>query len=519
MLATDGSVCTTVARQHLLDAKIERAPGGRQLLRRGSVQQQTEKGIERMEDTAFSSVSELRHALDRRQIASVELTRFFLDRLARFGGRYNAVVTLTEARAMRLAAAADRQLARGQGSGLLGIPYGAKDVFGTKGTPTRSGTAAVLSEPGDEDATAIRRLERAGAPLLAKLALVELVGFGTRLPWSSTEGPARSPWDLDRWAGGSSGGSGAAVAAGLVPFALGSETAGSVGSPAAWCGITGFRPSLGLIGRGGMTPLAPTLDKPGVLAHTAADARCVVAVLAGRDSRDAAARGSGFAGQVASNGRANLVGLRVGWTESDIEEAAPSETRTALRAAVQAFRDLGAELVDAAIPQSFAYRETLESIMNAEGIRSFRELVDTGQLDLIIDPEARAAVRGPGPGPAEYSAALRARRRLIRELATVWARCDVLLATNFVRPWPIPALDAPFGDVPINGGNTAMVWASNLAGLPGVFLPVGLSNDGLPVSITIVGPRWSDASVLAAGVAFQAATDWHQLRPPYIPQA
>ena len=148
----------------------------------GLEQQQTEKGIERMEDTAFSSVSELRHALDRRQIASVELTRFFLDPLARFGGRYNAVVTLTEACAMRRAAAADRQLARGQGSGRSAFLYGAKDVFGTKGTPTRSGTAAVLSEPGDEDATAIRRLERAGAPLLAKLALVELVGFGTRLP-------------------------------------------------------------------------------------------------------------------------------------------------------------------------------------------------------------------------------------------------------------------------------------------------------------------------------------------------
>ena len=468
---------------------------------------------------AFATVGELRAMLARGDLTAVELAEFFLGRLQRHGGTFNAVVALSRERALRTARVADRRRRRGQAAPLLGIPYAAKDIFGTRGMPTHAGSLASFTLPGDVDAGVVRRLDRAGAPLLGKLALMELVGFGTRLPTSSAQGPARSPWDLQRWAGGSSGGSGAAVAAGLVPFALGSETAGSVGSPAAWCGITGFRPSLGLIGRGGMTPLSPTLDKPGVLARTAEDARSIVGVVAGRDARDPAARWTGFGRDVGRVGAVEVGSLRIGYAESDIEEAAPAEVRGALRAAVQAFRDLGATIVDASLPQAFPYRETLDTIMNTEGIRSFRELVDTGQVDLIIDPEARAAVRGPGPSPEAYRTALQARRRLMGELAGVWQRCDILVATNFVRPWPIPALDAPFGDVPISGGNTAMVWAGNLAGLPAVFLPVGLSTEGLPVSIAVVGPRWGDVLVLGVGAAFQGITDFHRLVPPFAPAA
>ena len=456
--------------------------------------------------------------LDGGEVSAIELTKLFLDRLERHGGRFNAVVGLLPDRALAAAARADRRRRAGERGGVLGIPYGAKDIFGTTGMPTHGGSAASFRSVPDADAHVIRRLDQAGAPILGKLALMELVGFGTRLPTSSAQGPAKSPWALDRWAGGSSGGSAAAVAAGLVPFALGSETAGSVGSPAAWCGITGFRPSLGLIGRGGMLPLSPTLDKPGVLSWSAQDARTVVTALAGRDARDSASRATRFRPEAERDiDRDGLRALRVGFAPPDFAIDAPPAARAALAEAVQAVRDLGVTLVDVAVPAPFAYRSTLDTIMNAEATRSFRELVESDQVDLILDPEARAAVRGPGPSATEYADALRARRSLMRRFSETWTACDLLLAANFVHPWPIPALDAPFGEIPRSGGNTEMVWAGNLAGLPAVFLPAGLSDDGLPVSIQIVGPRWADALVLAVGTAFQASTGWHRRIGPFAP--
>ena len=223
-----------------------------------------------------------------RQVSPVDLTETFLDRLAAIGPRYNAVVTLTPELARAQARRAERELAAGHWRGPLhGIPYGIKDLFATAGIPTSWGAAPFRTQVFDYDATVVRRLRQAGAVLAAKLAMVELAGgLGYRQPDASFTGPGINPWGGTTWSGGSSSGSGSAVAAGLVPFAIGTETNGSIISPAANCGVAGLRPSYGRVSRHGGMPLAWSLDKPGPLALTADDCGLVLSAIAGFDADD-----------------------------------------------------------------------------------------------------------------------------------------------------------------------------------------------------------------------------------------
>jgi aspartyl-tRNA(Asn)/glutamyl-tRNA(Gln) amidotransferase subunit A len=329
-------------------------------------------------------------------------------------------------------------------------------------------------------------------------------------PRAGLHGPALTPWNPARWAGGSSGGSGAAVAAGAVPFALGSETAGSIASPAAWCGVTGFRPSFGRVSRAGVAPLAPTLDKVGVLARSATDCATVLQAVSGRDRLDpTVTRGRVDAPSVVA---VEVGALRVGLAESDVEHAAPEPLRPSLRDAVAAVRELGVQTVDACLPEAFDYRGTLDTIVGAEGAASFQPLVAAGRLDLVGDASARQAIAEAPVRAVDYLAALEARTRLDGMLEELFAACDLVLTTNFALPWPIPAVDEEWDAIPILGGSTAAVWAGNLAGLPAAFLPVA-PVDGLPVGIQVFGPPGADARVLAFAVAFQAVTSWHRQRP------
>lgn len=465
----------------------------------------------------FETIAELRNLLEQGSTSAVELAEQALERLERHGGRYHAVACLMRERALRSARKADRRRARGERTPLLGIPYGLKDIATTRGAPTRAGSLADLGMAADRDATVVTRLERAGAVLTAKLALVELVGFLTRDPANSNEGPAISPWGERQWAGGSSGGSGAAVAAGLVPVAIGSETAGSIGSPSAWNGVTGFRPTLGLVGRGGIVDLSPSLDKIGVLAHAAEDCADVLEAIAAPDPLDGASLRRRFRRARVDDWLKELGRVRVGYAPSDFEEVAPPSTRKAFGEAVSTFGRLGSRLVEATIPQDVPYREALDRIVAVEGAFSFRSLVERGEVDRVRDPLVRATIRDPGVSALQYLQAQHDRSRLARLLGQLFQQVEVLVTYNFVFPWPPPTVDADYGDVPIAGGNTAMVWAGNLAGLPAVFLPAGLSDEGHPVSIQVVGPPGADALVLALGVAFQRETDWHRMRPPGAP--
>lgn len=225
------------------------------------------------------TIAELGELLDTGALSAEELVGDTCRRLKSVGASLNAVAAMTTERAIASARAADRARARGATGPLLGIPHGVKDIIDVEGTATTCGTTALASSIAERDALVVERLASAGAPLVAKLALAELIGLATEDPSTSCFGPAYNPWDRSRWAGGSSGGSAAAVAAGLVPFALGSETAGSIGAPAAWCGVTGFRPSHGVVPCDGVAPLAPSLDKVGVLARSAADCAVVFDVI------------------------------------------------------------------------------------------------------------------------------------------------------------------------------------------------------------------------------------------------
>jgi len=242
----------------------------------------------------FRPVRELSEAIRARRLSPVVLTETFLERLERLGPRYNAVVTITRERALGEARRAEGEIAAGRWRGPLhGIPYGAKDLLAAAGAPTTWGAAPLRTQTFDTDATVIQRLEAAGAVLVAKLAMVELAGgMGYRQPNASFTGPGISPWGADAWSGGSSSGSGSAVAAGLVPFAIGSETWGSILSPAAYCGVTGLRPTYGRVSRHGAMALCWTLDKLGPMALTADDCGLVLDAIAGADPADptAAAR-------------------------------------------------------------------------------------------------------------------------------------------------------------------------------------------------------------------------------------
>ena len=236
----------------------------------------------------FRPLRQLSELVRTRQVSPVALAETFLDRLRTLGPRYHAVVTLTPDRALAQARRAERELAAGHWRGPLhGIPYGIKDLFATAGIPTSWGAAPFRHQVFDYDATVVRRLEQAGAVLAAKLAMVELAGgLGYRQPNASFTGPGINPWGGETWSGGSSSGSGSAVAAGLVPFAIGTETNGSIISPAANCGIAGLRPSYGRVSRRGGMPLAWSLDKPGPMALTADDCGLVLEAIAGFDADD-----------------------------------------------------------------------------------------------------------------------------------------------------------------------------------------------------------------------------------------
>ena len=447
------------------------------------------------------TIAELGRLLDAGALTAQELVLDTCARIESIGGPLNAVATSTADRAMASARAADEMRGLGMRSPLLGIPYGVKDIIDVEGTATTCGSAAIDPAPKRRDAAVVSRLERVGASLVAKFALAELIGLAASDPTTSMVGPAYNPWDRSRWAGGSSGGSAAAVAAGLVPFALGSETAGSIGSPAAWCGVTGLRPSYGAVSVDGVAPLAPTLDKVGVLARSVEDCAVVFEIVSGTRPANLEAAS------------ATVTSMSVGYVATDFDGDAPAEMAGRHADALAAIGHVARLVESPGLPTRFDYRATLDTIMQAEGWRSFEALRSGDRLDLVGDDHARTFLAGGPVDEARYRAALRERSTVAAAVGSMFDHVDAVVTTNFALPWPIPAIGEPWSPVPIRGGNTAMVWASNLAGLPAVFIPVGLV-DGLPIGIQFVGPIGSDHRLMALAHAVQKETEWHRQRPP-----
>jgi aspartyl-tRNA(Asn)/glutamyl-tRNA(Gln) amidotransferase subunit A len=457
------------------------------------------------DEIAFATIPVLGAQLRSGVLSSTELTTFFLKRLEQHAGRYNCLVRLTRELALEQAASADAELKAGHDRGPLhGIPYGAKDLLATKGIPTSWGAAPYRDQLIDRDAAVVARLRQAGAVLVAKLAMVELAGgMGYHQPNASFTGPARNPWNPEKWAGGSSSGSGAAVAAGLVPFAIGTETWGSITTPASFCGLSGLRPTYGRVSRAGAMALAWTHDKIGPMARTAHDCGLILNAIAGPDDDDptTAQRPYAYPPPDPPGRPYRLAVLKDG------EAKAQPDARKNFKRALGVFGSLGT-IEEVELPDR-PWTETAETIIAAEGAAAFEELIDSGKVHELTAPEDRVGGYADQAILAtEYLRALRVRNQLCRVLDQFLAPFDAVLtlATEAAAP---PAE----GNWPTEFDSKSLGGPGNVCGTPALVLPTGLTDDGLPTAIQLDGRAWSENRLLALGMAFQAATAWHEAHP------
>ncbi|MEO8352754.1 MAG: DUF885 family protein [Chthoniobacteraceae bacterium] len=437
----------------------------------------------REEDLAFATVAELAALIRSGQITSEELTRFSLDRLKKYGPRLHCVITLTEELAIEQAKRADAELRAGKWRGPLhGIPYAAKDLFDTRGIATTWGVAVNANRLPNTDATIIRKLEEAGAVLVAKTSLGELAMGDV---WHG--GLTRNPWNPKEGSSGSSAGSAASVAAGLVPFAIGTETLGSIVSPSHVCGVTGLRPSFGRVSRAGAMALCWSLDKVGPLARSVEDCGLVFNAMRGADPADPSAIDAAF------RFTEKKKNLRVGIVKSDFGSGDPNRTNDLATLAV--LRGCGFQLRELEWPQTPT--DPLILILQAEAAAAFDEWTRSGQDDQLVQQAASSwpnSFRAARFIPAvEYLQAMRLRSRLIEEMAKLFEEVDVIVAP----PWV---------------GNQLL--ATNMTGHPCVIVPNGDKTGGKAASICFIGRLFGEADAVQVAAAYQDATAFHRQRPP-----
>jgi len=457
---------------------------------------------------ATASLRELGRMIRAGEVTPTQLAEHALERLERDGRRLNAVVTLTPDRALREARWAEEELRAGHDRGPLhGIPYGAKDLLATAGIPTTWGAAPCKEQVFPHDATVIRRLEAAGAVLVAKLAMVELAGgMGYDHPNASFTGPGLSPWNPNAWSGGSSSGSGAAVGARAVPFAIGSETHGSILTPAAFCGVTGLRPTYGRVSRSGAMALCWTMDKLGPMCRSADDCGLVLEAIAGPDPNDptTADRHFRYAPEHARTG-----GFRLGVLAGATDDAQP-EVRANFAAALDVLRDV-ATLEEVRLPD-LPYHAVARVIIAAEASAAFDDFIAAGRpADLTAEADRVLPYTYEVVTARDYLRALRVRRVIARELDALCARYDALVAPTL--PSVAPPAGASFLGVFRRPG-VPIGAAGNVAGLPAVSVPNGFGADGLPTAMQFIGRAWEENRILAVARAYQERTDWHRRLPP-----
>ncbi len=460
-----------------------------------------------MVDYRYAPIGTLAENLREGRVSSAELTAEALRLLSEIGPRYNAIATVMAVRAGREAAEADRRRATADAPLLAGIPYGAKDLFAARGAPTTWGSASFSDQTFKTDATAIRRLHREGAVLAAKLAMSEFAGGGKPIaPGASMHGQGRNPWDPTRYSGGSSSGSGIAVAAGLLPYALGTETGGSTIGPAAFSGVTGIRPTFGLIPRAGAMTLSWTLDKVGILARSAEDVAIVMDAI-GR----APGRGTpGF--HAATRAPGDGATLRVAIAATEVDEAAPS-IRSALQQGIAEFRRLFPRVVETEIDRTIPYIPALEEIVRVEGGFGLREHLRRDGFKMSDERQLQTLRSGLDVPVVDYLEALRTTVAATRRaFEATFADADVILSAS--RTDIAPRLDVERAPRDATKLSDLLRAGGNLAAVPGVSFPCGVSDEGMPVGLQLIGPRGSDGLLLSMVAAYQRATDHHLARPP-----
>ena len=463
-------------------------------------------------DTHYWGIRELGESLQKRTFSTVELTESYLERSERLGPTLNAYATLTRDLALEQARAAEREISRGHYRGPLhGIPYAAKDLLAVRGYPTTWGARPFAKQVFDYNATVIERLTQAGAILIGKAAMIELAGgLGYSGGYASFTGPAKNPWNTECWTCGSSSGSGAVVAAALAPFALGSDTRGSIICPSAHCGICGLRPSLGRVSRYGSMAIAYSMDKIGPMARTADDCGLVLSVIAGHDPRDHdSLPASEAAFQYSPSAEPPTKPLRIGRMIDLYKKLAPG-LASAVDEALAVLEKHGARISDAKLPDG-PFEEAALLTVTVEGASAFRSLVESGRAAELIDPVGQVAgYAGLEIAASDYLHVQRVRTFLQKRIDELFDRFDVIAAASFPgtagRLKPAPGSDSDEPD-PLGG-------ISSLCGLPAISVPCGFSEDKLPFGIQFVGRALDDHAVIAAARFFQRYTSWHTRRPP-----
>jgi Asp-tRNA(Asn)/Glu-tRNA(Gln) amidotransferase A subunit family amidase len=436
-------------------------------------------------ELAFYSIPQLASLLKNKKISSVALTKFFIERLKKFGDTLHCVIAVTEDIAMKQAANADANFAKGiYKSPLQGIPYGIKDLFSVKGTKTTWGAPPYKDQQFEGTAFVAQQLENAGAVLIAKLSLGELamddVWFG---------GKTRNPWNISTGSGGSSAGSGSATAAGLVVFAIGTETFGSIVDPSTKCGVTGLRPTFGSVARTGGMTLAWSSDKIGPLCKSAEDAAIVFAYIHGSDGVDVSARDMPFN----YSGKIDVQNLKVGYVQNYIDTLPANSPE---KQTLATLRKLGVNVVPFEFPHHLHASSLLGMIITVEGAAAFDELTRSKKDDQLVQQNKdrwpnvfRTARFVPA---VEYVNACRMRYMIMQKMDSIFKQYDIIIAP--------PEIGDQMG-------------ATNMSGNPSITIPVGFSKDGMPVCISFIGRLFDEGRLVALAKIFQDDTDFNKQHP------
>ncbi len=456
----------------------------------------------------FLTIAEAGALIGKRELSPVELTESCLARVERLDGRLHSFIRVLREPALAAARAAEAEIKSGNYRGPLhGIPIGLKDIYETKGVPTTGHSKVLIDHVPQQDAASVRRLTDAGAIVVGKLATHEfaLGGPSFDLPWP----PARNPWDTSRFTGGSSSGTGAAVAAGLVLGGTGSDTGGSIRGPAAFCGLAGLKPSYGRVSRAGILPLAFSLDHAGPMAWTAEDCAIMLQAMAGYDASDPAS-----ANRPVPDYRAALSGgikgLHIGLIRHFYENDNPADqaTQQGIAAAVKVFEDLGCSVRELRLSPLAEWAACGVMIMLSEAYAihqaTLRERFgDYGEL--FRDRMALAALISGG----DYVQAVRRRRELIAEFATAMGGLD--LAITAAAPGEAPAIEAVGKFATFERPMLTMPF--NVTGTPAMSVCCGYSATGLPLAFQLAAKPFDEATVLRAAHAYEKATPWRSVRP------
>jgi len=476
------------------------------------------------------TVAELSRRLEAGEVSSRELTETVLARIAAADGDLNTFINVCTGPALAAADAADASRARGEAGPLTGVPFAHKDIFCTRGVATTCGSRMLENFVPPYDATVVARLARAGLVTVGKTNMDEFAMGSSNE--TSYFGPVRNPWDTGRTPGGSSGGSAAAVAAGLVPAATGTDTGGSIRQPAALTGITGMKPTYGRVSRYGMIAFASSLDQAGVLAQTAEDAALLLQAMAGFDPHDSTSADAPVADyRAALNG--HLKGKRIGVPKEFFDDGLDAECGAAVRAALAEFENLGASLQEVSLPHLglsvptyyiVAPAEASSNLSRFDGVRFGHRADGADSLEALYKKTRREGfgaevkrrimtgtyVLSAGYYDAYYLKAQQTRQLIADDFRQAFETVDLIAGPT--TPTPAFRLGEKTDDPVQMYLNDIYTIGVNLAGLPGISVPCGFA-DALPVGLQLIGPHFGEATVLNFAHQYQQATDWHQRVP------